>query len=132
VAYDPRFLETWRTAFVQATAANTNRDGTGTIATVWTAGTSGSRILAITIKAIVTTTAGMIRLYISDGTNIRLWQEIDVTVAVPSGTVKGFSATVDCSDASPTNLLVLPTGYSLRVSTHNAETFNVFAVGGDY
>lgn len=112
--------------------ANTNRDGTGTIGTVWTAGTKGSRILAIVIQATVTTTAGMVRLFIHDGTTARLWYEQAVTAVTPSGTLAAFRATLDCSDITPANLLVLQTGYSLRASTNNAEAFNVIAVGGDY
>lgn len=131
--YDPIFLAAMRTAVAQVTGANTARDGSGSNqVTVWTAGSNGSRILAIVITSIVTTTAGMCRLWIHDGTNYRLWKEVDVTVAVPSGTVKAFTANIDCSDASPTNRLELPSGYSLRATMHNAEATNVFAVGGDY
>lgn len=118
-----------RCSFVQATAANTNRDGTGTIATVFTAGSSGSRIERVRINAAGTTTAGVIRLYIHDGTNARLFREILVSAITPSTTVETFSAEVDCSYNGA--MLLLPSGYSLRVSTHNAETFNVFAFGGD-
>jgi len=63
----------------QVSTANTNRDGTGTLATVFTAGTNGSRIDAINLKAVGTTTAGMIRLFIHDGSNARLLTEVPVT-----------------------------------------------------
>jgi hypothetical protein len=28
--------------------------------------------------------------------------------------------------------IILPTGFSLRASTNNAETFNIIALGGDF
>jgi hypothetical protein len=111
----------------QISTANTNRDGTGTIGTVATAGAQGTLIELIRVKATGTTTAGMVRLYIHDGANARLLAEISVSAATPSATVQTFE-----DELTPTTPLVLPSGYSLRASTHNAETFNVFAVGGHY
>lgn len=122
-----QYASTARTAIAQATAANTNRDGTGTIATVFTAGASGSRIDDVTITAVGTTTAGMVRLFLHDGTNARLLREVAVSAITPSGTVAAFTASL-------TNLaLVLQSGWSLRASTHNAETFNVCVTrAGDF
>ena len=75
----PQFASVVRTAVGQVTTANTNRDGTGTIATIFTAGSSGSRIEMVEIQATVTTTAGMVRLFIHDGTNARLLREQPIT-----------------------------------------------------
>lgn len=116
----------------QVSAANTNRDGTGTIVTVTAGTTNGRRIDRIRIKATVTTTAGMVRLYIDDGTNVRLWQEQPIA----AGTVSASAAGVEYSIVPPdpyAPLLVLPsTSYILKASTHNAEAINVIAVGSDY
>jgi len=121
------YAATPRTAVAQATTANTARDGTGTLATVFTAGASGSRIDDITITATGTTTAGMVRLFLHDGTTARLWREVAVSAITPSATVSPFSSLLG-------NLaLVLQTGWSLRASTHNAETFNVLVTrAGDF
>ena len=100
--------------------ANTNRDGTGTIVTVFTAGASGSRIDDIVVTATGTTTAGMVRLFLNDGTNTRLWAEIPVTAVTPSGTVQAFTSSM------LNQALILPNGWSLRAATNNAETFNIF------
>lgn len=116
----------------QISTANTNRDGTGTIGTVFTAGASGSRIDAIDIKAIATTTAGMIRLFIHDGTNARLLTEIPVLAATPSATVPAWEVQLNTNSMSQVLPIVLPTGYSLRASTEKAETFNIIAFGGDF
>lgn len=122
-----QYASTARTAIAQATSANTTRDGTGTIATVFTAGASGSRIDDVTITAVGTTTAGMVRLFLHDGTNARLLREVAVSAITPSGTVAAFTASL-------TNLaLVLQSGWSLRASTNNAETFNVAVTrAGDF
>lgn len=116
----------------QVSVANTNRDGTGTIDTIFTAGASGSRIDAINIKATGTTTAGMIRLFIHDGTNARLLTEVPVVALTPSGTLPSWEAQLNTNTMTQVLPLVLPTGYSLRAATNNAETFNVIALGGDF
>jgi hypothetical protein len=113
------YAATPRAAFGQVSVANTNRDGTGTIATIFTAGASGSRVDDVVIVATGTTTAGMVRLFLHNGTDARLWVEVPVSAATPSGTVQAFTASL------LNQSLILPTGWSLRASTHNAETFNV-------
>lgn len=112
---------------VVISTANAARDGTGTIGTVLTAGAEGTLVELVRIIATGTTTAGMIRLFLHDGTNARLYAEVPVTAIVPSGTVQAFSA-----EYVPTKPLVLPTGWSLRASTHQAEEFCVTATGGNY
>ena len=116
----------------QVSVANTNRDGTGTIVTVFSAGASGSRIDAIDLKAVGTTTAGMIRLFIHDGANARLLTEVPVTAITPSGTLPSWEAQLNTNTMTQVLPLVLPTGYSLHAATNNAETFNVIALGGDF
>ena len=122
-----QYAATPKTAVAQVSTANTARDGTGTLATVFTAGASGSRIDDIAIIATGTTTAGMVRLFLHDGTNARLWREVAVGAVTPSATVSPFSSLLGSL------ALVLQTGWSLRASTHNAETFNVLVTrAGDF
>lgn len=119
MAVQAQYASTPRAALAQVSTANANRDGTGTIATVFTAGASGSRVEDIWLVATGTTTAGMIRLFLHDGTNARLWQEVSVSPVTPSATVSVWSSSL------VNQALILPNGWSLRASTHNAETFNV-------
>lgn len=130
VTATPIFIQAPRVAIGSLATANTNRDGSGTLETIWTAGTNGSRIDHIDIAAYGTVTLGVIRLYIHNGATAFLWKEILVTATTPSTSIAVWSASVDCSQAH--NSLVLPSGYSLRASTHNAENFRVAAFGGDY
>ncbi len=126
MAASPAYTATPRTERATLSAANTNRDGTGTIVNLFTAGSNGSRVERITICATGTTTAGMIRLYLYDGTNTDLWREIAVTAITPSGTVNSYY--IQISGLA----YILSTGKSIRCSTHNAETFRVVAEGGDF
>lgn len=132
----PNFAASPVSALAQLTVANTNRDGTGTLVTVLTgpaasgSNTGGARVEEIVFTATATTTAGMIRLFINDGTNTRLWREVPVTAITPSGTTATWTSTMRNDTRPDLPLLTLPVGYSLRASTHNAETFNVIVTNG--
>lgn len=127
MATTAQYASTVQNASAQVTTANTNRNGTGTIVSVMTGATNGTRIDDIYIVATGTTTAGVVRLFISDGTNIRLWQEILVPAITPSTSVQVFSQSL-------INVgLILENGWSLQASTNNAETFNILVTrAGDF
>lgn len=125
----PIFVQAPIIATAQVSAANTNRDGTGTLVDVVTGALNGTRIHKITIKAAVTTTAGMVRLFIYNGSTTRLWMEISIPAFSVSATVQGAYVLVELYGE---RALVLPSGYVLRAATHNAEAINVIAEGGNY
>jgi hypothetical protein len=52
---------------VAISTANTNRDGSGTLGTVFSGSANGDKVEHIDITATGTTTAGVIRLYIYNG-----------------------------------------------------------------
>jgi hypothetical protein len=116
--------KTWQAAI---SAANTNRDGSGTLVTLVTAGASGSRIDKLRAVASGVTTAGVIRYFLNDGINKYLIKERLVTAITPSASIAVYEDDVTFGDG-----LVLPSGWSLLASTHNAEAFKVFAQGGDF
>jgi hypothetical protein len=205
-----------KSGIAQVSTANTNLDGTGTLAIIAAAGATGTRIDGLLIKATGTTTAGMIRFFLTKGralpvitsitftgttavlttadahglttgqlvtvvgcrpdeynvdgvvvtvtgattfsyvmsvaptTNAvtlgsasttlatpssRLLLEIPVTAATPSGTVTSFVATLGSANSTYKVYfpLVLQAGWTLRASTHNAETFNILPTfAGDF
>lgn len=127
-ATSPIFTDTVRYAAATISTANTNRDGTGTIGTVFTAGADGSLISKVRANAIVTTTAGMVRLYVYTGSVYYLIAELTVDAITVSGTVAAWVE----DWTPPGGSLLLPSGHSLRASTHNAESFNIHAIGGDF
>jgi hypothetical protein len=119
----------------QISTANTNRDGTGTIATIATgpataaAAGVGERINRVTVQATGTTTAGVIRFYISldSGTTNRLICEKLVTAVTPSTSIPAFRMEV-----GELTGIILPGGGAavLRASTNNAEAFNILVESG--
>ena len=127
MASSAQYAATPRTTITVLGATNANRDGTGVINTVITAGASGTRVDDMFITATGTTTAGQIRLYVSDGANINLWQEILVSAITPNATIAPWSTSL------VNQSLVLANGYSLRASTNNANTFHVVVTrAGDF
>ena len=131
MASTPQYSATVNTGIVVVSTANTNLDGTGTLGTVLTAGSSGSRIDDIHIKAIATTTAGCVRIFIHNGSSAFLVAENPVLALSPSATIPAYESHLNQEncDFLP---LSLPTGYSLRASTEKAESFNIIAQGGDF
>jgi hypothetical protein len=123
------FANAPRVAAVTVSTANTNRDGTGTVGTVITAGTNGTRIDRIRVQAIVTTTAGMVRLFLYDGSNYWALEEVPSAAATVSATVRGSATDIIFGDVRP---LALPNGWSIVASTHNAEAHTVTAYGSDF
>jgi hypothetical protein len=129
MATTPNFASTPVIGMAQVNTANTNRDGTGAMATLLTGASSGTVVNSVRIVAAGTTTSGVIRLFLHDGANTRLFQEIIVPAITPSATQAVFSRTVQF--LYPDTLILPSASWQLRVSTNNAETFNVFAQGAN-
>lgn len=127
MAITAQFVATPKVGLATISAANTSLTGSGTIGTVFSAGAAGSRIERCVVKATGTTTTGMVRLFIHNGTTATLLTEIPVAPVTPSGTLAAFETTFVFDGG-----LVIPAGYSLRASTHNAESFQITALGGDF
>jgi hypothetical protein len=122
MATAPNYAATPRSALAQISAANTALDGTGTTVEVIAGAANGTRVDDITIQAAGTTTAGMVRLFLSldGGTTRRLIREAAIPAATPSATVQ--AARVDLYDLG----IILPNANArIYASTHNANTFNV-------
>ena len=115
------------------TTADTSLTAPTTVGTILTAGASGTRIDYIDIQGVATTVAGLINLFVFDGTNYILWQQVPVQVVTSSTTVPAFAAYLSSNSNSNIMPLTLPTGYSLRATTSVAQTgIRVNAYGGDF
>ena len=126
MAAAPSFAATVKASAVNIATADTSRTSPTNVGTVFTAGASGSRIDEVNIIATGTTTAGVVRLWVYTGSAYYLLSETLVTAITPSTTLAVFSF------ISTYNNLMLPSGYSLRATTNNSESFNVIAFGGDF
>ena len=145
MSYKAQYTKNVRRTTATLTAANTARDGSGTVVTAWTAPAAvdaenpgGSRIERIVIAATGTTTAGMIRIFTSQDSaanttaNTHIYDEQIVTAAVPSGTVRAFMLDMSAVKFPEIFPIILGPGETLRFSTNNAEAFRVTVMGGDY
>jgi hypothetical protein len=122
----PNFASIPRTETVRISAANPNRDGTGTITDLWVAPAAGSRIDKLSFMAINDTTAGMIRLFTKKGSVYRFYKEYQVTAQTPSDSALAFNMQL-------TGLaIILGNAVTLCVSTSKGETFDITAEGGDF
>jgi hypothetical protein len=121
------------TGSVAISTANSALDGTGTIGTVLTAGTTangykGCKINSITIKAMQTTTKGMVRLFVKDtGTTTKLLAEIPVLPTTYNAVFETFGQTVSFNNA-----LCIAPGYKILATTEKGESFFVSADAEDW
>ena len=115
---------TANTGIITISTANTNLDGSGTMGLVLTAASNGTFIKSVIIKAQVTTSIGMIRLFVKNASNnhVNLLLEIKVPKVPKSGTVCSYQNVI------PLNYTLLA-GDMLYASTQNAEAFNIIAEG---
>lgn len=126
MASTPGYAATPKIGAVSIATSDTSRTAPTNVGTVWSAGASGGRVDTVHITAAGTTTAGMVRLFVHDGTNYRLLKEVPVGPVTPSGTQAVWSSSITFDGG-----LSMQTGYSLRATTHNSETFHVIAQGAD-
>ena len=115
------------------TTSDTSLTAPTTVGTIVSAGASGTRIDYIEIQGIATTTACLVNLFVYDGTNYILWQQVPVIAITSSTTVPAFVANLSSNSNSNVMPLTLPTGYSLRATATVTQTgVRVTAYGGDF
>lgn len=115
--------------------ANTAKDGTGTVVTVYTAGANGSFPSGIHFRAIGTNIATVARIFVNNGStntsagNNALFDEI----TLPATTLSETSATA-LYRWSPPDGFRLPNGYkfNLTLGTTVAAGYAVTGFGSDY
>src|SRR5437868_4678382 len=126
--------------WVVISAANTAKDGTGTVATLFAAdATNGGRVDRIRARALGTNIATVLRIFINNGStntvaaNNTLWAE--VTLPITTLSEVSALAVVDLPNVSDSGFpLVLPPGYKLlaTLGTAVAAGYALTATGGKY
>lgn len=137
MAINAQFTATPRATTSRIAAANTARDGSGTLITSFTAGASGSRLDFITFTSAQLTPAAsslrICRVFLSDtsGLNPRLISEVSLPAVTASNTAIGATATITF-----TNGLVIGSGqivYTTQsVYAGAQDQTDVLARGGDF
>jgi|SRR6185437_7745933 len=131
----PIFILTPRVSWASTgTSANTNLDGTGTVATVFTAsGANGSKIEKVILEALGSNTGTVVRLFVNNGsaTSTAANNALVYEVAMASNSL---SQTAASSRVEVALDLALPSGYTLTATTGTAISTGIMVtcVGGDY
>jgi hypothetical protein len=133
MATSAQYAATPKVGSALLTTADTSLTAPTTVGTVLSAGANGTRIDYIDIQGVATTVAGNINLFIFDGTNYILWNQVNVVAVTSSNTSPAWQATLSSNGNANLMPLTLPTGYSLRATTSVAQTgIRVTAYGGDF
>jgi len=128
-----QYASTPKVGSATLTTADTSLTAPTTVGTIVSAGASGTRIDYIEIQGVATTTACLVNLFIYDGTNYILWQQVPVIAITSSTTAPAFVANLSSNGNSNVMPLTLPTGYSLRATVTVTQTgVRVTAYGGDF
>jgi hypothetical protein len=121
--------------------ANTAKDGTGTVETIFTAGVDGGRVERIRLRSLGTNIATVVRIFINNGltnatpANNALYAEITVAATTVSETAALLSTNEFPSATDTTAFpIVLPPGYKLLATTGTtiAAGIKIIAIGSTY
>lgn len=134
---NPIFTSVPKAATGTIALANTARDGSGTLLTLFTAGANGSRLDFITFTSSQVTPAASAarvqRIFLTDtaGANPKLIGEVVLSAVTASATAIGSTATFTF-----TNGLIINVGQIVKVSQSiygsAADATDVVARGGDF
>ena len=133
MATSAQYAATPKVGSALLTTADTSLTAPTTVGTVFTAGSSGSRIDYIDVQGVATTTACIVNLFIYDGSTYFLWQQVPVIAVTSSTTAPAFTAALSSNGNANIMPLTIPTGYSLRATVSVTQTgIRVIAYGGDF
>lgn len=134
---NPIFTLTPNIGMAEVAEANTESDGTGNLATLFTAGANGSRVEYVTYHNAQSTPAAssamVVRIFVTDaaGANPRLLSEAALATATRSATAIGAAGTIAFQDG-----LNLKSGQLLKccqsVYAGVQDLMHFIAIGGDY
>lgn len=135
VNINPIFVITPKVSWGKLTAANTAKDGTGAVVTIFTAGTNGGRVEKLIIHPLGTNVQTLVRVFINNGadnavaTNNSLIAEIELSATTLAELTAQTPKELPFIDG-----LILPSGYKINVvlSTAVAAGHQITALGGDF
>lgn len=115
--------------------ANTAKDGTGTVVTIFTAGADGARVDKIRYKAMGTNVATVLRIFVNNGsanstaTNNTMIREATIAATTLSEVAELVNGEIDFPEG-----LILPNGYKLNITigTSISAGLHVSAYGGSF
>lgn len=126
MAANPSFISAPRIGVASLSTANTAIDGTGTITDLITGVAAGTRILEIDAQCSATSAAALINLFLWNGTAWTLFDQISITAATSSNTVKA-----NRNFTAYTNLVLPDATWKVGCTTTISQATRVYALGGD-
>ena len=126
MALNPAFISTARLGVASVSTANTAIDGTGTITDLIAGVAAGTRVLEIAAQCSATSAAGLVNLFIFDGTTWTLFDQISITAATVGNNVKG-----NRNSTTYLNLVLPSASWKIGCTTTIAQATRVYAFGGD-
>lgn len=109
MAADPAFAATPENASVIASATlDTSLTAPTNVATLFTAAASGSKIEELVFEGLGTTVAGLVNVFLHDGSTYHLFDQFVVTAVTSSTTAAAFRVAKTYSN------LILENGWSIR------------------
>jgi hypothetical protein len=133
MATSAQYAATPKVGAALLTTADTSLTAPSTVGTLITAGASGTRIDYIEVMGVANTSAGLVNLFLYDGSTYHLWQQIPVIALTVGTTTPSYSATISSNGNANVMPLCIPSGWSLRATTTTAQTgVKVIAYGGDF
>jgi hypothetical protein len=136
MASAPTFAATPAIGMAKVNAADTVKDDPSTnVFTIITGGASGTRVDRVDIQLIGTTgtasTANVVRLFLDNSTNKRLFREQAITASTPSASAAGNAYTI----TFPNGLFLPSASWSIKATMHTRtdarDDHMVIAYGGD-
>lgn len=115
------------------TSANTNKDGTGTVATVFTAGANGSKIERVFMQHLGTNVGTVIRVFLNNGSTNTIAANNYLIHEEAFGAWSNSEVAVSTSKIWYANLIV-PAGYKINITTATAIASGIMctAEGSDF
>lgn len=126
MAASPSFVSTPRIGSVSIATADSSYTSPTNFETLITGAANGTKINEIVVKNAATSNAAVVRIFLYDGTNYRLFDEISVTLTTASSTNATSRARMVYD-----NLILPSSSWSIRVSTSVSQATHVTALGGD-
>lgn len=112
------------------TGANTATDGTGTVSTVFTAGSNGGVFQGVRVKANGTNAASVMRIFINNGSSAAVTANNALIGELPlSATTGSNNAAIGPDFFWPAGNLVMPSSYIINVCFATAGASGWTAVG---
>ena len=129
MALNPSFISTPRIGIASVSIGNTFTDGTGTITDIIQGVSAGTRVLEIVAQTTETPSNSIVNLFVNDGSNWHLFDQVGITSVVGSTTTKSTRVST-----TYTNLVLPSASYKLGCTvtvTPTSGSVKVIALGGD-